>query len=388
MSAGVKPRARDLGIPFDGTPGPLNALTDVIGVEVGHTTLIAGEGRRFEGQGPVRTGVTAVHPRGKHDADPVFAAWFALNGNGEMTGTAWIDDSGFLTGPVLLTNTHSVGVVRDAAVRWMHRQHPGFRWALPVVSETWDGLLSDINGHHVTSEHAFAALDGAAPGPVAEGNVGGGTGMICHGFKGGIGTASRITEEEGGGWTLGVLAQCNHGRREELRVAGVSVGKEIPDLLPGPPAPTGRKAAGVEVTGREGSIVVILATDAPLIPHQLRHLARRAALGVTRVGGVGETTSGDLFLAFSTANRGAGAPAGTPEPAGASVRTRAVLMLPNEDLDPLYYATVQAVEEAIVNALVAAETMTGADRIRVHALPHDRLRDALRTYGRLGRISS
>lgn len=362
MSSG--PRARDLGIPLDGTAGPWNAITDVAGIDVGHVTLVSGQGRLVVGEGPVRTGVTAIHPRGKGDPDPVFAGWFALNGNGEMTGAAWIEDSGFLSGPLLITNTHSVGVVRDAVVAWMHARVAGFgafRWALPVVAETYDGRLNDINGHHVTREHAFQALDAGAPGPVAEGNVGGGTGMICHGFKGGIGTASRVLDTAAGGYRVGALAQCNHGSRRELRVAGAPVGREITDLLPG-----GDPAGS-------GSIIAVVATDAPLLPYQLRQVARRAALGMARVGGIGENSSGDFFLAFSTANPGAAQPEGT----------RSIEMLPSERIDPVYLATVQAVEEAILNALVAAETMTGADDVTVYALPHDRLREVLRRYGRL-----
>lgn len=372
--SGARPRARDLGVPLDGTPGSWNAITDVRGVEVGHVTLVTGQGRLVEGEGPVRTGVSAIHPRGKGDPDPVFAGWFALNGNGEMTGTAWIEDSGFLSGPVLITNTHSVGVVRDAVVAWMHDRHGGFRWALPVVAETYDGLLSDINGHHVTRDHAFQALDDAAAGPVPEGNVGGGTGMICHGFKGGIGTASRVIDAAAGGHRVGVLAQCNHGSRRELRIGGVPVGRAITDLLPGQ-GPGGGIVADGEATGiaGAGSIIAVVATDAPLLPHQLRQVARRAALGVGRVGGVGESSSGDIFLAFSTANAGAARPEGV----------RRVAMLPNERIDPVYLATVQAVEEAIVNALVAAETMAGAAGLTVHALPHDRLREVLKSHGRL-----
>jgi len=289
-AAQTKPRARDLGIPLDGTPGPLDAITDVPGVEVGHTTLIAGSGRRVVGQGPVRTGVTVIHPRGKANPDPVFAAWFTLNGNGEMTGTTWVQESGFLEGPVAITNTHSVGVVRDAILAWqVHR--PGLQpWGLPVVAETYDGGLNDINGFHVKPEHVLAALDGATSGPVQEGNVGGGTGMVCHQFKGGIGTASRKLAPEASGYTVGVLVQCNYGARAELQVAGVPIGREIADILPcvasSDPTvrPRARRCDGAgstpgpdDVDQGMGSIIIVIATDAPLLPHQLKRVATRAA---------------------------------------------------------------------------------------------------------------
>ncbi len=365
------PRARDLGVPFDGTPGPLNAITDVAGVEVGHATIIAGQGKLVVGQGPVRTGVTAIFPRGKTNGDPVFGGWFTLNGNGEMTGTTWLEESGFLAGPVMITNTHSVGVVRDAVIEWLVKKGFDFDWSLPVVAETWDGALNDINGFHVTKQHAFQALDSAHGGPVTEGNVGGGTGMICNQFKGGIGTASRRLTAQRGGYTVGVLVQCNYGARGRLSIAGVPVGQEIPDLLPcyaSPPA-GGRRC----VDGESGSIIIVIATDAPLLPHQLKRIAKRAALGVGRLGGTGGNPSGDIFIAFSTANPGAAKPEGTV----------AVTALPNERITPLFEATIQATEEAIVNAMVAAETMTGAHGLRVYALPHDRLRAALRKYNRL-----
>ena len=384
-----KPRARDLGVPFDGTPGSYNAITDVAGVEVAHTTLISGEGPLVVGSGPVRTGVTVIHPRGRSNPDPVFAAWFALNGNGEMTGTTWIEEGGFLEDPVAITNTHSVGVVRDAILQWKVGK-PGMQpWGLPVVAETYDGGLNDINGFHVKPEHVIAALDGARSGAVAEGNVGGGTGMVCHGFKGGIGTASRVLPAEQGGYTVGVLVQCNYGARRELRIAGVPVGQEITDLLPciasDDPAlaPGARRCGGAdrpadgEVDGGQGSIIIVIATDAPLLPHQLKRIATRASLGVGRMGGFGENSSGDIFLAFSTANTGAAAAEGVPS----------VEMLPNPRVTPLFYATVQATEEAITNALVAAETMTGINDYRVHALPHDRLREVLAKYNRLGGAS-
>jgi L-aminopeptidase/D-esterase-like protein len=398
LAAQGGPRARDLGVPFDGSPGRWNAITDVAGVEVGATTLIQGSGRLVAGRGPVRTGVTAIFPRGRTGSDSVFAAWFTLNGNGEMTGTTWVRESGRLDTPVLITNTHSVGVVRDATIAWMTRHRAGFLWALPVVAETWDGLLNDAEGFHVRPEHARAALDGARSGPVAEGNVGGGTGMICHGFKGGTGTASRVLDTESGGYTVGVLVQCNYGQRRRLTVAGVPVGREISDLvrcyagreppsrawLKGlPPCGDSSKRVGVAPPATAGavpdegvgSIIIIIATDAPLLPHQLERVARRASLGVGRMGGLGENSSGDIFLAFSTAN-----------PAGAADTGLATLtMLPNDRINPIFEATVQATEEAIVNAMVAATTMTGADDVRVYALPHDRLREVLRKYRRVGR---
>lgn len=355
-----KPRARDLGIPFEGTPGPLNAITDVAGIEVGHSTIISGQGGLKVGSGPVRTGVTAILPRGKGSDDPVFAGWFSLNGNGEMTGTTWVEESGFLEGPIMLTNTHSVGTVRDAVIAWqVKRGLKDFAWSLPVVAETWDGYLNDINGFHVKERHVFEALDMARPGPVAEGNVGGGTGMVCFEFKGGIGTASRKLEERYGGYTLGVLVQCNFGRRHQLRVAGVPVGPEIKDNL---------------VWSREtGSIIVVIATDAPLLPHQLKRLARRASLGLARTGSTSGNGSGDIFIAFSTANRGAARRDGISP----------LAMLPNDQMNPLFDATVEATEEAIINAMVAAETMTGVDNRKVIALPHDRLKGALKKYNRL-----
>jgi len=358
-----KPRARDLGIPFDGTPGPYNAIADVAGVEVGLTTLISGKGPLVVGKGPVRTGVTAVFPRGKEVLNQVFAAWFTLNGNGEMTGTTWLEESGILEGPVLITNTHSVGVVHDAVIAWqLERMGDKFpSWSLPVVAETWDGELNDINGFHVKPEHVFQALDGAKSGPVAEGNVGGGTGMIVHGFKGGTGTSSRKVTIRQAAYTVGVLVQANYGGRDQLTIAGVPVGNEIQDLRP---------QAGEEDAG---SIIVVIATDAPLLPHQLKRIAERASLGIGKTGGIGSNGSGDIFIAFSTANPGA---TGSSDP----VRLD---MLPNDWINPLFTATVQATEEAIVNAMIAAETMEGINGHVVHAIPHDRLRSVLKKYGRL-----
>ena len=358
-----KPRARDLGIPFDGTPGPYNAITDVAGVEVGLTTLISGKGPLVVGKGPVRTGVTAVFPRGKSVLNQVFAAWFTLNGNGEMTGTTWLEESGFLEGPVLITNTHSVGVVHDAVIAWqMKRMGDKFpSWSLPAVAETWDGELNDINGFHVKPEHVFQALDSAKPGPVAEGNVGGGTGMIVHGFKGGTGTSSRKVTIRQAAYTVGVLVQANYGSRDQLTIAGVPVGNEIQDLRP---------QAGEEDAG---SIIVVIATDAPLLPHQLKRIAERASLGIGKTGGIGSNGSGDIFIAFSTANPGA--------PGGSDLVR--LDMLPNDGINPLFTATVRATEEAIINAMIAAETMEGINGHVVHAIPHDRLRSVLKKYGRL-----
>ena len=388
-SASPRRRARELGLAsqIGGTPGALDAITDVPGVEVGQTTLISGSGKLVVGQGPVRTGVTVVHPRGKDNADPVMSAWFTLNGNGEMTGTTWIQESGFLEGPIAITNTHSVGVVRDAILQWQVKR-PGLQpWGLPVVAETWDGRLNDINGFHVKPEHTIAALDRATSGAVHEGNVGGGTGMVCHGFKGGIGTASRKLDAQLGGYTVGVLVQCNYGSRRELRIAGVPVGQEINDLLPcsaatdagvrpnAPRCDAAPRATPPEPTDDgSGSIIIVVATDAPLLPHQLKRLVTRAALGVGRMGGKGENSSGDIFIAFSTANARAATDTGVAR----------VAMLPNAKINPLFYATVQATEEAIVNALLAADTMTGADDARVYALPADRLMAVMKRYGRGG----
>jgi L-aminopeptidase/D-esterase-like protein len=359
-AAQPKPRARDLGIPFDGTPGPNNAITDVKGVEVGHTTLISGEGKLEVGRGPVRTGVTAILPRGRESSDPVFAGWFSLNGNGEMTGTTWIEESGFLEGPVMITTTSSVGTVRDAVVKYYTRnarqQQP---WVLPVVAETYDGFLNDAHGFHVKEEHVFSALESARSGTVAEGNVGGGTGMRCFEFKGGIGTASRTSRAAEGNFTVGVLVQSNFGSRDQLRIAGVPVGQEIP-------LPAARPA-------EQGSIIIIVATDAPLMSHQSKRLARRAALGLARTGSVAGNGSGDIFLAFSTANPSAARSDGL-----ASLK-----MLPNERMGSLFEATVYATEEAIINALVAAETMTGRDGHTTPALPHERVKELLKKYNRL-----
>jgi L-aminopeptidase/D-esterase-like protein len=364
VSAQTKSRARDLGIPFDGTPGPLNAITDVKGVEVGFTTLISGSGKLKVGEGPVRTGVTAILPRGKRSFnDPVFAGWYSLNGNGEMTGTTWVEEGGFLEGPVMITNTHSVGVVRDAVIAWRVQQAPadasGYWWSLPVVAETWDGYLNDINGFHVKPPDVFHALDTAASGTVAEGNVGGGTGMVCNQFKGGTGTSSRRLSDKDGGYTVGVLLQCNYGRQDQLRIAGINVGRELPPGIPG--------------EKDDGSIIVVVATDAPLLPHQLKRLARRIPLGLGRDGSYSGNGSGDIFIAFSTANSGAWDPKGV----------KTIAMLPNDEMEPLFLATVQAVEEAVINAMIAAETMTGINNHTVLAIPHDQLQAVLKKYNRL-----
>jgi D-aminopeptidase len=356
-------RARDLGVPFDGTPGPLNAITDVSGVTVGHVTLI----EDVDSNRKVRTGVTAIVPRGRLSLNsPVYGGWFALNGNGEMTGTTYLDEMGQIDGPIMLTNTHSVGVVHDAVIAWRVRAGPadasGYWWSSPVVAETWDGDLNDINGFHVRAEHVDRALDGARGGPVAEGNVGGGTGMICHEFKCGIGTASRRVEVADHSYVTGALVQANYGNRETLTIAGVPVGKHLPVDDPRPPA----------LSGDSGSIVVVLATDAPLLPHQLERVARRAALGLGRMGSFAGNGSGDIFVAFSTAN--ADALSGVPVAQSTS--------LANSALDPLFLAIVQATEEAIVNALIAARDMQGTDGRVARALPQDELLQLLKRYGR------
>ena len=367
-----KPRARDLGVPFNGTPGKLNSITDVAGVEVGHSTIITGKGKNVIGQGPVRTGVTAILPRGKNN-NPVFANWYTLNGNGEMTGTTWITESGFLETPVMITNTNSVGVVRDAVLKWFVKNRwykENFWYIYPVVAETYDGFLNDIYGFQVKEENAFEALDKATGGPVPEGNVGGGTGMMCLGFKGGIGTASRVITINKITYTLGVLVQSNFGSKKNLTIAGAPVGAELKDTLnyelKG--APQSYKEEG------EGSIIVVVATDAPLFPHQLKRIAARVPLGIGLVGGRGENGSGDIFIAFSTAN-----------PAAFSrIQITSNELLPNEQINPLLEATVQSVEEAIINAMVAAETMEGINGNKAYGLPHDLVIKILKKYNRIG----
>jgi D-aminopeptidase len=380
-----KPRERDLKLPIGGAPGALDAITDVAGVEVGQTTLVSGSGKLVVGKGPVRTGVTIVHPRGKNNLDPVFAAWFTLNGNGEMTGTTWVQESGLLEGPVAITNTHSVGVVRDAIIQWeVSRKNALQPWWLPVVAETYDGGLNDINGFHVKPEHVLAALDAATGGVPKEGAVGGGTGMVCHGFKGGIGTASRKLPDAQGGYTVGVLVQCNYGVRRDLRIAGVPVGEEIQDLAGcianSDPLPADSPRRHCDTPGaaadaaEQGSIIVVAATDAPLLPHQLKRIATRVSLGIGRQGGFGGNSSGDIFIAFSTANARAWFNDGP---------VTDVKMLPNDRITPIFQATAQATEAAITNALLAAETTTGANDLRIYAMPVDRMLGVMRKYGRL-----
>src|ERR1043166_7428995 len=386
--AQTRPRGRELGIPFPGRTGPNNAITDVAGIAVGHVTLVEGEGKLIPGQGPIRTGVTAVLPRPRGNWDPVFAATFNLNGNGDMTGINWIKESGFLEGPILLTGTHSVGTVRDAAIQWQLKNGREFIFTYPIVAETFD-VLNDANGEHVKAIHAMQALDRAKPGPVQEGAVGGGTGMGCNGFKGGIGTSSRVLTAQQGGYTVGVLVQCNYGG--DLRILGVPIRQEITDLractvlsqpltrpwtrqIPPCTATAGatRTPSTPDIDGR-GSIIVIVATDAPLLPHQLERIARRVGMGLGRLGSWAGNSSGDLFLAFSTANAGAASSTGTPS----------LTMLPNDRIDPLFQATIDAPEEAVVNAMLAADTMTGADGIRLFGLPADRVLAALRKYNRM-----
>jgi L-aminopeptidase/D-esterase-like protein len=354
-------RARDLGVPLEGTPGAWNAITDVAGVEVGYQTLVSGSGGAA-----VRTGVTAVWPRGKNSTAPAFGGWFSLNGNGEMTGTTWLEESGLLAGPVMITNTHSVGTVRDAFIKWQVARTRKIGtgvddWSLPIVAETWDGYLNDINGFHVTDADTVAALDSAKSGPVQEGNVGGGTGMVCYGFKGGTGTSSR----KYGPYTVGVLVQCNCGRRAQLRIAGVPVGQEIPDGVP-------YAKNGAFRDADVGSIIIVVATDAPLIPQQLKRLARRASLGLARTGSISGNGSGDIFVAFSTANPQAGDPKGLVN----------LTMLPNDQMNATFEATVEATEEAIINAMLGAQTTIGYQDHKVIALPHDRLQQVLHKYGR------
>jgi D-aminopeptidase len=366
VAAADAPRARDLGIPFEGTPGPLNAITDIDGVQVGFATII----EDLAEEKAVRSGVTAILPRGDQTKDkPVFGGWFSLNGNGEMTGTTWVEESGFIEGPIMITNTHSVGAVHEGTIRWRFEHGAadasGYWWSLPVVAETWDGYLNDINGFHVRPEHAFAALDAAKSGSVAEGNVGGGTAMNCFEFKCGTGTSSRITEAAGERYTVGVLVQANFGRRDELIVAGVPVGKHLRDEMV--------FSAVMPKHVEMGSIIIVVGTDAPLMPHQLKRLARRAALGLSRTGSIAGNGSGDIFIAFSTANDQA-----NQASPGVSVDTFA-----NEEIGPLFRATVQAVEEAITNALVAGRTMTGNRGNSVTSIDHEQLKSILRKYNRL-----
>jgi D-aminopeptidase len=393
-----KPRARDIGVPFQGTPGPLNSITDIAGIEVGYTTLISGEGKRVEGAGPVRTGVTAIHPRGKGSFDPVMAGYYSQNGNGEMTGTIWIEEAGLLEGPIMITNTHSVGVVRDAVIEWERKQGRSFGFMLPVVAETSDAGLNDMNGFHVKKEHAFAALDTAQGGRIAEGNVGGGTGMHCNGFKGGSGTASRKLTVQQGGYVVAAFVQCNYGSRTTGRIAGVPL-EELTGAQPcyarrTDPQQTGNLPVCGSSQGRNvadarrpddgedehwGSIIVVIATDAPLMPHQLKRLARRVSLGLGRLGATAGNGSGDIFIAFSTAN----AQAETAHGSAVNTGVSDVKMLQNSHIGPVFVATVEATEEAVVNSMIAAETIEGADYRRSYAIPHDDLRALLKKYGRL-----
>jgi len=371
-------RARDYGIPFDGVPGKLNAITDVAGVTVGHTTLIKGDGKLVEGKGPVRTGVTAILPRGK-EFDPVYANWYTLNGNGDMTGTHWITESGFLETPILITNTGSLGTVRDATWQWMNTHHyytpfyKNYWYAYPVVAETYDGIFNDINGQHVTREDVFHALDSAASGPVAEGGVGGGTGMMCYSFKGGIGTASRVIDKKSGGYTVGVLVQCNHGSRGQLTIAGVPVGKALQDTLPFTidQEPTG--TLSTKEKSETGSIIVVLATDAPLLPGQLKRLAQRIPLGITRTGGIGGNGSGDIFITFSTANK----------KAFSNDQEKQVTTMPNELVSKLFEATIQATEEAIINALFAGKTLVGINGNTMYGLPKEAVIRVMKKFNRV-----
>ncbi|RAJ37296.1 DmpA family aminopeptidase [Pedobacter cryoconitis] len=363
-------RARDLGIPFTGIPGKFNAITDVKGVEVGYSTIISGQGKNVLGKGPVRTGVTAILPRGHHN-NPVFANWYSLNGNGEMTGTTWITESGFLETPIMITNSNSVGIVRETVLKWFIKTNwfkEDYWFAYPVVAETYDGILNDIYGFHVKEEHVYEALNTAKSGTVQEGNIGGGTGMMCLGFKGGTGTSSRVVKIGDSTYTVGVLVQSNFGAKQNLTIAGVPVGKELKDTMnyeiKSPPA--SRKPG-------DGSIIVVVATDAPLLPHQLKRLAARVALGVGIVGGHGENGSGDIFIAFSTANPTAFKRNGLTK----------VEQLPNDLMDPLFGATIQSVEESVINAMVAAETMEGVNGNKAYGLPHDLVIDVLKKYNRI-----
>jgi D-aminopeptidase len=371
-------RARDLGIPFDGNPGQLNAITDVKGVEVGETTIISGNGKLIKGKGPVRTGVTAILPGGKKFT-PVFANWHMLNGNGDMTGTHWVTESGFLETPILITNTSSVGLVRDATLAWMDEHHyynadaDSVWYAYPVVAETYDGILNDINGFHVKKEDVIHALETASSGRVAEGNTGGGTGMICHGFKGGTGTASRVIDKSEGGYTVGVLVQANYGIRSQLTIAGIPVGKELIDSLPIIFNGIVSRNKIDDPSTEQGSIIVIVATDAPLLPHQLKRIAQRVSLGIGKVGGIGGNGSGDIFLAFSTAN---------PQ-AFNRTQEEKIVLFPNDKMGSLFSATIQATEEAILNALVAATSMEGINNNRVPALPHDAVKRILKAHNRI-----
>ena len=364
-----KPRARAIGIPFDGTPGKYNTITDVKGVEVGYSTIISGTGKNIRGKGPVRTGVTAILPRGRNN-NPVFANWYSLNGNGEMTGTTWVTESGFLEGPIMITNTNSVGVVRDAVLKWYVKKgwyNEDFWYTYPVVAETYDGFLNDIYGFHIKESNAYEALDSAKSGLLKEGNVGGGTGMMCLGFKGGSGSSSRVIKIKDSTYTLGVFVQANFGRKRNLTIAGVPVGKELIDTL------NNELKAPPSYQPGDGSIIVVVATDAPVLPHQLKRIVQRVSLGIGQVGGQGTNGSGDIFIAFSTANPTAFQRANFTK----------VDVLPNDEINPLFEATIQATEEAIINAMVAAETMEGINGNKSYAMPHQLVIDILKKYNRI-----
>jgi len=365
--ATAQPRARDLGIPFEGISGKLNAITDVADVEVGYSSIVKGEGKLLVGEGPARTGVTAIFPRGKTSSDAVFAGSFILNGNGEMTGLAWVNESGYLEGPIMITNTHSVGSVHEAVIKWQVKQGTyESEWSLPVVGETWDGYLNDISGFHVEYDHVAEALNSAASGPIKEGNVGGGTGMVCYEFKGGTGTSSRIMKTKAGTFTVGVLVQANFGRRHQLVIAGIPIGKTLTDNAP--------YTDGRDLYQETGSLIAVVATDAPLLPVQLKRMATRVSLGMARTGATSGNGSGDIFIAFSTANS-------RSKKAGAGLAD--ITALSNDHISGLFSAVALATEEAIVNALVAAETMTGRDDHTVIAMPQDQVRVLLRQHKRL-----
>jgi D-aminopeptidase len=393
-------RARDMGIPFDGIPGNHNAITDVAGVEVGYKTLISGAGPLVVGKGPIRTGITAILPRGKH-YDPVFAAWYSLNGAGELTGTTWVDQSGFLQTPIMITNTNSVGVVRDAVIEWQYKNklyesaYKNVFFVLPVVGETFDGLLNDIYGFHITKKDTFDALNQAKSGAIAEGNVGGGTGMTCYNLKCGTGTASRVLAKEYGGFTVGALVQANYGNLPELTIAGVPMGKKLMTMAPNlkpklyfEPMNADKEKSNDVANGmksKRSSIIVVVATDAPLLPVQLKRMARRIPMGIARVGGYAQDTSGDIFIVFSTANRKLALEhAGQLSELKKNEFTQAknLSMIANSQMDALFEATVQVTEEAIVNAMIAAKTMSGVDDNTFYALPHDTLQTILKEYNR------
>lgn len=360
MTRSGKPRARALGLNFEGKPGPRNNITDVDGVSVGYSTIVEGDGALRIGHGPVRTGVTAILPRRPENLSiPVFAGYHNFNGNGEMSGAHYLDEVGQLTFPITITNTHSCGVTRDATLKWASRAHPGSltdAFGLPVSAETYDGFLNDINGFHVTEDHVFEAIETASSGAIEEGSVGGGTGMKCFGFKAGSGSASRVVRYGDESYMVGVFVQANFGTREHLTICGINIGAGLPE----PAIVTHTPPTDLS------SIIVVIATDAPLMPHQLKRLSRRATLGMGRLGTIGNHSSGDLFLAFSTANEAA--------LAAKEASAQRAAFIPDPHLDQLFEAVVQGVEEAIINSMVAAETMVGRDGNTVPAIPHNVLR--------------